>query len=543
MASILTKTSSHTSCPLLCGVALLSCICLNTACEGTVDSSFEDAADMASLARDLGSSPRDMSSLPYDQGRPPSMRDMSPSLDLSAPPQDMREDPSRDMGSQPLPDMDSPPLEDMAGDPPPVDMGGNMPPVDMGGMPPDGPPPSPSVETVLNQGCTTTVVRGLSEQLIAQMNCIQPGVVSSFAHLQNLNLYSAVFPFLQSPAVQGLTSTVAGQNTLTISSALRTIPQQYLLYRWYQQGRCNIGLAARPGRSNHNGALAIDTPDYTAWKSRFQANGWQWLGSNDPVHFNYTAGGTDIRELSVLAFQKLWNTNNPNDVLVEDGIYGSNTESRLKQSPSNGFAIPPWCPSSRQHDLEQVRRVSPPVRLVSLQSEFVEVELYTPGVTRAVRYLLGEEVEIDLERSPHSATNAQFHVALPRDLSRPLSVVAVELFDEDEALLRAVHGILPGRVNISLLPEGGGIYRLQHHDPPRDAFSMELHVMGELVELDPMSVHDASPFDLLLSTRGMLRALAAHDTMLARSVPLTIVLRDASGEILERHVTALTLQL
>ena len=528
---------SRAGAPLLlcCGVCLLP---LLFACEGTVDGSLEDERDMAtssgiparmrdmshSLPRDQGgSSPSEMGALsPRDMGSGlPGRQDLGGPVDLGG-----AEPPPHDMTST-----------DMDLDPPPGDMGGG------GSMPPTGPPPSASVETVINQGCTTTVVRGLSEQLIAQMNCIQPEVVSSFAHLQNLNLYSAVFPFLQSPAVEGLTSTVAGQNTLTISSALRTIPQQYLLYRWYQQGRCNISLAARPGRSNHNGALALDTPDYTAWKSRFQANGWQWLGSSDPVHFNYTAGGTDIRELSVLAFQQLWNKNNPNDLLVEDGLYGSNTESRLKQAPSNGFAIPPWCPSSRAQDLDQVRRISPPVRLVSLQAEFVELELYSPGVTHGVRYLVGEEVEFDLSRPPRSGLNAQFRAALPRDHERDLQALTIELLDERGALLRAVDAVLPGRVPLSLLPEGGGVYRLQHLAPPHEAFSMELLAFGQRVELDPTSVHDESPFDLLLSVRDVLRAVATHDAMLVRAVPLTIVLRDARGAILQRHLVELTLQL
>jgi hypothetical protein len=32
---------------------------------------------------------------------------------------------------------------------------------------------------------------------------------------------------------------------------LRTVAQQYLLYTWYQNGQCGIGLAAKLGNSNH----------------------------------------------------------------------------------------------------------------------------------------------------------------------------------------------------------------------------------------------------------------------------------------------------
>ena len=207
-------------------------------------------------------------------------------------------------------------------------------------------PPSDPVEDKVTAGCTTSQVRGLSEQLIAQMNCIEPGVMSSFAHIENLDLQEAVFPYLQTPAVGGLEDVMRGEvERMTLSSALRTLPQQYLLYRWYRLGRCDIGLAATPGRSNHNGGLAVDTPGYSAWRSRFTSGEWTWLGSSDPVHFNFN-GGRDVRSLSVLAFQQLWNTNNPDDRIGEDGVYGPQTEGRLKQAPSGGFASGPGCASA-----------------------------------------------------------------------------------------------------------------------------------------------------------------------------------------------------
>jgi hypothetical protein len=65
---------------------------------------------------------------------------------------------------------------------------------------------------------------------------------------------------------------------------------------------------------------------------------WIWFGSGDVVHFDYKGSGTqDIRSISVQAFQRLWNRNNPGDTIAEDGEYGTNTESRLQRSPSTGF--------------------------------------------------------------------------------------------------------------------------------------------------------------------------------------------------------------
>jgi len=63
--------------------------------------------------------------------------------------------------------------------------------------------------------------------------------------------------------------------------------------------------------------------------------GWTWFGSGDLVHFDFlfrpNLGGD-----SVLAFQRLWNKNNSGQ-LVEDGVWGPNTENALASSPTTGF--------------------------------------------------------------------------------------------------------------------------------------------------------------------------------------------------------------
>ena len=62
--------------------------------------------------------------------------------------------------------------------------------------------------------------------------------------------------------------------------------------------------------------------------------------------WNFTDNPLDQRENSVLAFQKLWNLNNPNDKIAEDGQYGPNTEKRLQKSPIEGFAKDSTCGKS-----------------------------------------------------------------------------------------------------------------------------------------------------------------------------------------------------
>ena len=54
----------------------------------------------------------------------------------------------------------------------------------------------------------------------------------------------------------------------------------------------------------------------------------------------------DLRSQTVLAFQRLWNRNNPRDRIAEDGDYGPATESRLRRTPADGFPIGASCGSS-----------------------------------------------------------------------------------------------------------------------------------------------------------------------------------------------------
>ncbi len=201
------------------------------------------------------------------------------------------------------------------------------------------------VSRAVSESCTTASVRGLGEQLVDELECIRPNTLSSIAGIPNTRLGSAVFPYMQAPAARSLRGVAAARGApLVINSAFRTLPQQYLLYRWYRTGRCGIRLAASPGRSNHEGALALDVEDSAGWRGSFQARGFRWLGSSDPVHFDYVgSGAVSLRGLSVLAFQRLWNRNYPNDKIAADGDYGPETEARLARSPIGGFRLGATC--------------------------------------------------------------------------------------------------------------------------------------------------------------------------------------------------------
>lgn len=190
-------------------------------------------------------------------------------------------------------------------------------------------------------GCSTAIANGLSQQLIHQMNIVLPNALVSFDEL-NVELGEAAFPYLQPPAKDALRKAIEERGMrMSVNSAYRTIVQQLLLRKW---GRpCGYGIVAPPGKSNHQSGLALDINDHRGWEPYLEKYGWRWFGPKDEPHFDYVGKGTkDIRGTAMLAFQKLWNKNNPNDKIGEDSEYGSQTESRLNQSSVKGFSKAPW---------------------------------------------------------------------------------------------------------------------------------------------------------------------------------------------------------
>src|SRR5262249_48895679 len=141
----------------------------------------------------------------------------------------------------------------------------------------------------------------------------------------------------------------AASSPLQITSAFRTVAQQYLLYNWFQQGRCGITAAATPGNSNHETGRAVDLGNWSSVITVMANHGWAHDVPGDDVHFDHLAS-PDLRGRDVLAFQRLWNLNHANDRISENGSYGPMTEARLMRSPAGGFGIgtscrPLWRPS------------------------------------------------------------------------------------------------------------------------------------------------------------------------------------------------------
>lgn len=189
-------------------------------------------------------------------------------------------------------------------------------------------------------GCSTSVCNGLTKQLVAELNSMGYTFTSmtTSQYTDYIHCSGACQPYLQQAAAQALLATAQAKNDyITLNSAYRSSAQQYLLYQWYLSGTCNIGLAAKPGQSDHEGGRSIDTSYYTYWMSALESHGWTWsYGSSDPYHFDYF-GVADLSAKSLAAFQNLWNKNNPSNPLVVDGLYGPDTAAALAKSPCDGW--------------------------------------------------------------------------------------------------------------------------------------------------------------------------------------------------------------
>lgn len=202
-----------------------------------------------------------------------------------------------------------------------------------------------TVGSVARTACSTAATRGLSLQMLGEVECLRPGTMKRIDNIANVSLGAGALPRLNAAAADRL-RTAASAGAISLSSAARSTAQQYVLYYWYAHQRCTnvVSLAAKPGSSNHESGVAIDVPSYSALKTRLTNNGFRWLGSNDPVHFDYVgSGAVDIRSLNVKAFQRLWNRNNTGDKISEDGAWGPQTSARMDKSPADGFAKGPAC--------------------------------------------------------------------------------------------------------------------------------------------------------------------------------------------------------
>ena len=197
-------------------------------------------------------------------------------------------------------------------------------------------------------GCSTARLRPLDDQIVqVLLATVNTDEETNLVPCDDIPLLKVVgnstIPFLQPAARESLRKVIEQKGReLGLIHAYRTIAQQFVLLQWRIHGRCGITAARRPGTSDHERAIAIDIEDFSFWKPALESHGWQWAGSGDQGHFSFHGPGVnpDVITESVRSFQKLWNLNNPDDLIDEDGVFGDvQTGPRLLLSPIEGFEV------------------------------------------------------------------------------------------------------------------------------------------------------------------------------------------------------------
>ena len=126
----------------------------------------------------------------------------------------------------------------------------------------------------------------------------------------------------------------------TVNSAGRTVAEQNeLIRRWKVGGKYNrppyLYQPASVEGSNHvrNGGVAVDIQDYNRFKAIAANYGFKWLGSSDPVHFDFVGrpgGGSASTSDLVKAEQNFLNIVQGEKLQV-DGIRGPATIAAYKR--------------------------------------------------------------------------------------------------------------------------------------------------------------------------------------------------------------------
>jgi D-alanyl-D-alanine carboxypeptidase len=220
-----------------------------------------------------------------------------------------------------------------------------------------------TVASFITSTCSTASVLGLSKQIADEIGCMNPNSLVRFTAGSGVTFTSnAVLPYLEANARRDLLAV----GNVQVNSGFRTVAQQFLIVEWFNRGLCGITAAAAPGRSNHESGRAVDLQNWSARVTAMANHAWAHNVPGDPVHFEHLSS-PDIRGRDTLAFQRLWNRNHPGDRIAEDGLYGPQTESRIRQSPATGFATGPACTAAIRANAEIVAidgpdRVAPGTR-------------------------------------------------------------------------------------------------------------------------------------------------------------------------------------
>ncbi|MEZ4474923.1 MAG: M15 family metallopeptidase [bacterium] len=197
-----------------------------------------------------------------------------------------------------------------------------------------------TIEETAMETCDTPpeLVDGLSRQLVDAINCLRPGTLADIPLGPDIGLLRAGRPaIIDARAVDDLErAAAAGNSQMIVRWAYRDVALQHLF--WLQDDFRSCAVAAPAGLSNHQNGLAVDLNDYQAWEPTMARFGFENRLPNDRVHFDYQrADDVGLGALSLLAFQALWNKNNPGQEVPLSAELDGDTYDALSRAPIEGF--------------------------------------------------------------------------------------------------------------------------------------------------------------------------------------------------------------
>ena len=199
------------------------------------------------------------------------------------------------------------------------------------------------------------LIDGLGTQLVEELQCLDDSWLVFYEPCREVGCVWADGPqphAMRPEVYDALVETAESlDDFISITAAYRDVGMQYYS-RWYNENCDSSFDAAIPGQSNHQGGRAVDVRFWDYWWDALLAHGFEHPIVTDNPHFElrgtatYRAESEELKVLSILAFQRLWNRNNPDDPIDEDGVYGDATKARLGRSPVEGFPIGACAPGT-----------------------------------------------------------------------------------------------------------------------------------------------------------------------------------------------------
>jgi hypothetical protein len=206
------------------------------------------------------------------------------------------------------------------------------------------PPAAGTVEQAAWRACDAPagLARGLSAQVVRTMNCLEPGALVSLDACPGCVAFDVPAALhWAAPEVEAALRAAARAfgRAIPLHWAFRDVAVDHFLALAAEHLACPAALGAAHGALGTG--LGIETRD-AAPENALSAAGFDAVPA-EGEHV-YRVPGEDRTSLSVLAFQRLWNLNEADPPLEEDGRIGPATRGAIARSPVAGFAEEPCAP-------------------------------------------------------------------------------------------------------------------------------------------------------------------------------------------------------